>query len=371
MIRIIPKEAQAGMFTAEQVRTPLGQILAEPGTELTRQLINKMKLYKVESLLVEGDDPNAAPAPAPVPKTHAQKSMTHHQKLQVSEEFRGFQLRYLSCINNIKDTFNVICDGAESGNPISINEQKLLSSVIELFASCQTTIEVFDLLYNMRAMADPLYSHSLNVGLLSRMIGRWLHMDKRGLDSLTMSGLLHDIGKCKIPADVLNKPDKLTDEEFALIRQHPKLGHDLLKNLPLDSRVKRTALMHHERCDGSGYPSHIDSDLIDDFAMIVGIADVYDAMTAARLYRAPLCPFQVIASFEDDGFAKYNTRYLLIFLKKLASAYQNNRVILSDGRSGNIVMMNSNDLSRPMVQFDDESVIDLASHRDLYIKSVM
>ena len=368
MRKITPKEAQAGMFITAQVKTPLGQVLAEPGTELTRQLINKMKLYKVEYIMVEGDDPNAAPepAPAPVPKTHAQESITHNQKILVSDEFRDFQLKYLSCINDIKDTFNDICDGKDS-----IDEVKMLSSVIELFASCHTTMELFDLLYNMRSIADPLYSHSLNVGLISRMIGRWLRLEKRDLNTLTISGLLHDVGKCKIPEEILNKPGKLTDEEFALIRQHPKFGHDMLKKLPIDSRIKRAALMHHERCDGSGYPSHINGDLIDDFAMIVGIADVYDAMTAARLYRAPLCPFQVIASFEDEGFAKYNTQYLLVFLKKLAAAYQNNRVMLSDGRSCNIVMMHPHELSRPIVQFDDNKVVDLALRRDLFIKSVM
>ena len=78
---------------------------------------------------------------------------------------------------------------------------------------------------------------------------------------------------------MLNKPDKLTDEEFALIKKHPQFGFDLIRDLQIDSRIKRTALMHHERCDGSGYPSQLDSSLIDDFAMITAIADVYDAMT--------------------------------------------------------------------------------------------
>ena len=129
-------------------------------------------------------------------------------------------------------------------------------------------------------------------------------MEKTDVNTLTIAGVLHDIGKCKIPDDVLNKPDKLTDEEFALIKKHPQFGFDLIRDLQIDSRIKRTALMHHERCDGSGYPSQLDSSLIDDFAMITAIADVYDAMTAARRYRAPLCPFAVISSFESEGFYK-------------------------------------------------------------------
>lgn len=130
--------------------------------------------------------------------------------------------------------------------------------------------------------------------------------------------------------------------------------------------------MHHERCDGSGYPTGLTEDYIDNFAMIVAIADVYDAMTAARSYRSPLCPFEVISKFEEDGFQKYHTKYILVFLKQIASTYQSNRVILSDGRGCTIVMLNQNALSRPIVEFDDKSCLDLSTaSRDLYIKAVL
>ena len=103
--------------------------------------------------------------------------------------------------------------------------------------------------------------------------------------------------------------------------------------------------------------------------MIVAIADVYDAMTAARSYRSPLCPFEVISKFEEDGFQKYHTKYILVFLKQIASTYQSNRVILS---GCTIVMLNQNALSRPIVQFDDKSCLDLSTaSRDLYIKAVL
>lgn len=375
-IKISIKDAQIGMVAAEPIKTPLGQILALPGTPLTRQLINKMKLYKVGSISIQ--NPSYAVAPQagentakrdkvkPVPKTRAHEMVTNIQRVQASEEFLVFQLKYLTCINQIKDTFGKICAGEKS-----FDEAALLTAVIDLSSSCGTTIETFDMLYNMRTIADPLYSHCLNVGLITRMIGRWLHMEKTDVNTLTIAGVLHDIGKCKIPDDVLNKPDKLTDEEFALIKKHPQFGFDLIRDLQIDSRIKRTALMHHERCDGSGYPSQLDSSLIDDFAMITAIADVYDAMTAARRYRAPLCPFAVISSFESEGFTKYNTKFLLLFLKKLATTYQSNRVMLNDSRFCNIVMLNPHELSRPIVRFDDGSILDLSTNREFFIKSVM
>ena len=171
--------------------------------------------------------------------------------------------------------------------------------------------------------------------------------------------------------EVLEKPGKPTDEEYELIKKHPKLGYEMLKHQNIDPHVRKAALMHHERCDGSGYPSGLEEDFIDEYAMIVGIADVYDAMTAARSYRAPLCPFQVISNFEKEGYQKYHAKYIITFLKQIAATYQSNRVVLSDGRGCNIVMLNQNALSRPMVQFDDNTILDLSTQKDLYIKSVL
>lgn len=368
MRTLTPHELEPGMIVAEAILTPSGQILAVEGSEVTRQLINRMKLYRVESAIVEGEDPAAAEAPvhASVPKTHIEESKTVKQKVAESNEFQSFQMLYLKTMEQMKTVFKA---AVEEGCPIDATE--MLEDVAGLFRSRNTIIELFDMLGNMRSLDDSVYAHSLNVALISRMIGRWLKMDRHTLDALTVAGLLHDIGKLKIPDEILNKPGKLTDEEFDLIKSHPKLGYEVLKKQDLDPRIKKAALMHHERCDGSGYPSHLEEDLIDEFAMIVGIADVYDAMTAARSYRAPLCAFQVISNFEKDGYQKYNTKYLLTFLKQIAATYQSNRVILSDGRGGKIVMLNPNDLSRPIIQFDDNSCLDLSTHRDLYIKAIV
>lgn len=381
MRKIETRQLEEGMITVEPVVTPLGQPLAPAGSIITRQLINRMKLYRVEYAAVEGEEPPApepkvetkpvkepAEPPKKEAKTHAQESKTHSQKVAASDEFHTFQIEYVQIVGLMKQTFTA---AVQENHPI--DTQLLLSQVADLFQSRKTIVEMFDMLYNMRTVTDSVYAHCLNVALISRMIGRWLHFERHELDVLTIAGLLHDIGKLLIPDEVLNKPGALTDEEFALIKKHPKLGYDILKRqTELDSRIAKAALMHHERCDGSGYPTGLTEDFIDNFAMIVGIADVYDAMTAARSYRAPLCPFQVISNFEKDGFQKYHTKYILVFLKQIASAYQSNRAILSDGRGCTIVMLNQNSLSRPIVQFDDNSCLDLSTaSKDLYIKAVL
>jgi len=227
------------------------------------------------------------------------------------------------------------------------------------------------MIHQMHSLNDTVYAHCVNVALISRMIGRWLHLDQHNLDVLTCCGLFHDIGKMSIPEDILNKPGKLTDEEFALIKSHPKTGYDMLRNQNIDNRIKQAALMHHERYDGSGYPNQLTSEFLSDYSTIVAIADVYDAMTAARSYREPLCPFQVIEKFEVEGFQKYHTKYIYVFLHNIASTYQSNRVMLNDGRGCKIVMLNQSTLSKPIVQFDDGSCLDLSSQRDLYITKIL
>lgn len=421
------KELEIGMITAEPVMTPLGQETAPAGAEITEQLLDQMKLYRVEYVTVESEDPDSVSADSPeqtaeaaipaepqqdtdtqpeeksqspeeprvqeesrsqeeLPRkeevqqaddpqqkpvlktTRAAISKTHSQKVAASSEFRTFQIQYVQATDQMKRAFTAAVE-----NNQEIDTELLLGSVADLFRSRNTISELFDMIYNMRTVANSVYAHCLNVALISRMIGRWLKYEQHDLDVLTLAGLLHDIGKLMIPEEILNKSDSLTDEEFAQIKQHPKLGYELLKLQPnMDSRIKKAALMHHERSDGSGYPSSLTDDFIDSYAMIVGIADVYDAMTAARAYRSPLCPFEVIANFEQDGLQKYHTKYILKFLHQIAATYQSNRVILSDGRSCNIVLINQNMLSRPLVQFDDNSCLDLAAAgKDLYIKSVL
>ena len=385
--KLSPKELKPGMIALEKITTPHGQILAEANTELTRQIINKMKLYNAEYAVVDAPEPEVpaeeAPAlaeiPTPVevtvlqdppapkePKTWAEEVKTHSQKIVESEEFQGFEKDYSLALMSLHEIFEELAN-----KTYTVEESELIKIVHPLFISRNTITEVFDMINQMHSLNDSVYAHCINVALIARMIGRWLHLEQHDLDTLTCCGLLHDLGKIKIPEDILNKPGKLTNDEFAIVKAHPKFGYELLRNQNIDSRIKQSVLMHHERCDGSGYPNGLEEDLLSDFAMIIAIADVYDAMTAARAYRVPLSPFEVIANFEKEGFHKYHTKYLYVFLHRIATTYQNNRVMLSDGRACQIVMINQNYLSRPMVQFDDGEHLDLAMEPELQITRIL
>lgn len=370
------KDLLPGMVTAIPVRTKRGQLIINPNVELTRTLISRLEFYGIASVQITENkqvatpmetpkDPAYFPAKSPVSAPSPVSDASYSQKLKSSPEFQRFQVDFTLRSQDLKNCFDAyLSDGG------TVNKEELLSKTISLVSPKQTTLDVFDMLHNMRQVNDSTYAHSLNVAIISRIIGKWLHFSNEELDTLTLAGLLHDIGKTKIPDEVLNKDGKLTDEEFQMIRNHPKYGYDILKSQPLNSHIKKAALMHHERCDGSGYPMGLTMEELDDYALIIAIADVYDAMTAARSYRAPLCPFEVIAEFEKDGLQKYKPKYILTFLENIANAYQNNRVMLSDGTSARIVLLNHRRLSKPLVQLDDGACIDLEKS-PLYIKAII
>ena len=375
MKEYLTEELRPGMITAIPVRTQRGQLIVSSDVELTKALISRMNFYSIESAqIIESPSKSSAgltydksyiPATTPAPILSPVNDASYSQKVKKSPEFQRFQVDFAVHTNDLKNCFDAFL--ASGGY---VNKDELLHETSSLLYSLKSSIDFFDMLHNMRLVNDSIYAHSLNVGLISRMIGKWLKFNKEDLDTLTLAGLLHDIGKTKVPEEILNKKGKLTDEEYVIIKQHPQFGYDILKKQPLNSHIKKAALMHHERGDGSGYPMGLTLDEIDDYANIIAIADVYDAMTAARTYRSPLCPFQVIAEFEKDGLQKYKPKYILTFLERIATTYQNNRVMLNDGTRAKIVLLNHNHLSKPLVQLDDGSCIDLDKSSS-YINSLI
>ncbi len=390
MEKILTQDLKPGMVTAAPVTTRRGQELIPAGTTLTKQLISRMEFYSVAfsyveeaSMLTEEEIQAALQAARNQKLAGAQTGQTvalstqssakstpkdevaYSQKIKRSKTFQEYSLHSTLVTETLKRQLE---EFVYNNRPMDFDA--LLNSVKSLITPGQTIIQYFDMLHNLRSSDDSVYGHSLNVAMISRILGKWLKWSPSDLDDLVIAGLLHDIGKITIPPEILNKEGKLTDEEFEQIRWHPRAGYELIRDLKIDSRIKKAVLQHHERCDGSGYPMKATEIMLDDFAMVIAIADVYDAMTAARKYRAPLCPFQVIREFERDGYHKYKTEYLLTFLRHIATTYQNNRVILSDGQAAKIILLNQNSLSTPLVQLDDGSCIDLATS-SLFIQSII
>lgn len=354
-------QLKKGMITAAPVATKNGQPIVREGVLLTDPLISRIQFYGIGSVSVQDfSEPEAAPAKEPAEPTYL-------ERIEGYAEFQNFKQDYARSVKKLKAILNKAA--AENGK---LDTDYLYQTVEPLLAKVSISFEMFNILQTMRTTEDSIYAHSLNVALISSMLGRWLKLPNRDLETLAIAALLHDIGKLKIPAGVLDKPGKYTKEELTLVKKYPAYGYLLL--LPytqLNPHIRNTALMHQERCDGSGYPQQLKGDEIDRFAQIIAIADVYDAMTAARSYRAPICPFTVIADFENDGLQKYNPKYILTFLEGIAYTYQGSRILLSDGREANIIMLNKQFLSKPIVQVADGACLDLSRTKEISIQSLL
>ena len=249
-----------------------------------------------------------------------------------------------------------------------LNTNKLLKETREIIALSDDPTHTFRILRRVRRYDDLTYIHSLNVAILCHEFAKWMHMTDEEQDILTLAGLLHDVGKMGVPGKIIKKAGSLTEAEYSVIRQHPQKGYDFLKKHPLDERIMNAALMHHERCDGSGYPNGLKADEIDDFAKIVGIADCYDALTSARVYREPHCPFEVFRMLQEEH-EKFDPNYMAIFMEGVATFYIGCEVVLSDNKRALIVDTNPMDQSNPIVKING-LIVNLAMVQELDVKEI-
>ncbi len=355
-IRVSIYNIKTGMETAADVYSAGGQLLVPADTKFTEETLQKLNSYSIPFVTIYTDDGTTEPAPA---------DASYADRIKNSREFQEFQEEFSSSLEDVNESLQHIVTSSED-----INVDNLLEQTTHLLTHNSTTIGVLDLVNNLRSYDDSTYAHSLNVSIICRVFGQWLKMSDEDLDILTVAGLLHDLGKLLIPPEIIKKPGRLTEEEFNIVKTHPYLGYKHVQNSNLDPRIKSAMLMHHEKCDGSGYPSGLAGSNIQPFAKIVAIADVYDAMTAKRVYRDGMCPFHVIRMFESEGYQKYDVQYLLPFLEGIVQTYINNRVLLTDGRIGEIVFINKHALSKPIVKVQ-EQFIDLSTIKDLHVEDIL
>lgn len=225
-------------------------------------------------------------------------------------------------------------------------------------------IENQDVILNMHQLYgyhNYTYSHCVNVGIISICIGIKLNYRRDTLVHLGTAGILHDIGKQQVPITILNKKGKLTEDEFAIIKEHPKAGYQMLMDsCNLSSLSKIGVLDHHERYDGSGYPRGLKGKKISIFGRIVAVADTYDAMISDRAYRPGYSTAEAVEFLMGSCGRLYDYEVVDSFTKCIAAYPEGTFVILSDGTKGIVVRNYSDCILRPMVRsIEDKQIIDL------------
>lgn len=369
MKQISVKDLIPGMIVANDILNFESQIIVPKDVILTENIISRLESYSIYYVSIKDQVFEELSTPMVNAVSNNEQlsgsdDLSNKEKIRSSTQFLRFSKDFDKCAEHFKDN---LMNAIYQNHPFYA--QELLAETMQLLTQDDASISVFDMLLNMRNIDDSVYAHCIDVALISNMLAKWLHFSEEDQIMATSCGLFHDVGKFMLPQDVLRKPGKLTSQEFEIIKTHTIEGFHLLRkysNIP--QTVKNAALMHHEKCDGSGYPYGLKGNEIDRFSKIVTIADIFDAMTSERVYRKAMCPFSVIKAFEDEGIQKYELKYILTFLENVANSYLNHRVSLTNGLEGNVIFINKDDYSRPVVMTEDNQIINL---QEQYYKNIM
>ena len=220
---------------------------------------------------------------------------------------------------------------------------------------------------DIKTFDDYMYSHSVNVAVLSSVIGIALHLDTKKIERLTAAALLHDIGKVFIPKDILNKENSMTEEELALIKSHPEKGYRYIKqyyNIPVTTYVG--ILQHHERFDGNGYPDGKKRMRISKFARIICICDSYDNLVTERPNQKAYLPSDAIEYIMANNGQIFDPKLVKIFLKKVAPYPLGTVLRLSNGESVIVIENNQYCSIRPKVRnLENNKIYDLTNDWNL------
>ncbi|WP_010243204.1 HD-GYP domain-containing protein [Acetivibrio cellulolyticus] len=338
---INPFELVPGMKIAETILNDYGAIVISEGTILDDHLINKLGnlgLYRLQIFV--GDDV----------KVENPDSFTESYNESVSD--------YKKIISDI-------------ANGVDLNPTKIDNVVNSVLQRVEEKRDIVSCLNQIKSADEYTYTHSVNVSLISMLIGKWMKFEPERIKLLVQAGLLHDIGKTLVPLEILNKPGKLTQLEFAEMKKHTVYGYRILEKVPSISKdVLAAVLMHHEKEDGTGYPTGLGGDKINMLAKIVSVADIYDAMTSNRVYKDKESPFEVFQLIEENSIGTLNPIVVNAFLSNIAAYYIGDKVKLASGEIGEIVYINPRCVSKPIVKVDDK-YIDMLTEKDVKIKEII
>ncbi|MGG0716808.1 HD-GYP domain-containing protein [Robertmurraya massiliosenegalensis] len=248
---------------------------------------------------------------------------------------------------------------------------EIKEKIIPIIKKAAEIPHIYHLFFELNEKERYTYRHPIGVGIISRVIGKWLKLNEQELEDLTLGATLYDIGKASVPSDILNKTGKLTREEYEIMSNHTVYGYNLLKNTDhINENVALIALQHHEREDGNGYPIGIKGSQISYLAKIVAVADVFHAMSSPKIYHEALPFYGVIKQMEQDTFGRLDPKIVLTFLNKVMDSLIGRKVLLSDGNIGTIVLINPYEPIRCLVQTEDH-LIDLKYNHHLQIERVL
>lgn len=337
-------DLEVGMVAAKDIMCE-GKILIAEGIPITERAIERLKQIYFYNKIQIYTDPD-------------ENEIKNDEMESLEQSF-----------NELTGDLHMIFRGMENLQISGIDE--LRNFALRVKSELDPTSNVVKNIVLKGSGEDTIYRHGVNVSALSLILGRWLNLDDVQLNLLVYSAILHDFGKLKINQNILSKQGQLNKNDLKAIKSHPVLGYNYISRIPfLDKSVSNGILLHHEREDGSGYPFGLKSDKIPQFAKIIAIADVFDAINSKRAYREKKGPFEALQIIQKDELGKLDFEYCKVFINHVVNFYMGESVILNDGRVCKIIQVDPNDLQTPLL-LDGSEFVDLKNRKDLYVKEMI
>lgn len=270
---------------------------------------------------------------------------------------------FIQVVENIKNLMAKIVAGH------IVKRGEVEEAIDLLYEEVTNTNNVLHCLWDLRHRDEYTFQHSVAVSVLSVKIGQILDLPENKIRSLGLAGLLHDMGKCRISVDILNKAGSLSYDELQEIYRHPRYGYDIVKQIDFkDPAILAAVLQHHEHLDGRGYPRQIRSDDINLFSRVVAVADVFDALTSERFYRPRFPLLQALDELQRETSGHLDPLIAKRVVQYVMNMSTGETVMLSTGEKATIILPNEIEPLRPLVK-TDKTFIDLRQNRKISIEN--
>lgn len=315
---------------AKPIYNDQGQTLLNSGVLLTDKMIERLKDKGVSYVYVE--DP-----------------LTND--IYVEDTLHG--KTRTKALKTIQDNFKTISEQMSLGKSVDIDKLSPSFSrlVKNILTEIQSNKEAVSMLSEVISYDSYVFHHSLNVTVYSVALGQKVGLNQSELHDLGLGAMLHDLGKMGVPLEILNKSNNLTEEEFDLIKSHASIGFEMLrKSFTLSLLTAHCAYQHHERINGTGYPRNLAGEDIHYYAKIIGIADVFDAVTSNRVYRQAMLPHEGLELLYSGVGTLFDKKLVDTFAKTVAIYPVGLEVKLSNGQEGIVAKVNPQLPSRPLIR---------------------
>ncbi|MGM0853649.1 MAG: HD-GYP domain-containing protein [Bacillota bacterium] len=352
-------EIQLGCIVAEDIMGMAASPIIPKNTVIEEEHLNILQAFHITELIIEKTKADGRPFRTPV-------SIDKEIVGEEINEHVGFIDLYLMTIKEFKKEFM----NWQSGTSVNVARvRELMLPVI------QTVVQNHTYVYSLHQYCmkkDYLFHHAISVGIISAMLGKKLGLNPGQVNQLALAGVLADCGMAKVSPHILTKEQPLTESEFKEVKLHTANGYKMVKDTPLlKTETKLAIFQHHERFDGTGYPASEKNNRIHLYSQIVGIADVFHAMTSERIYRSKQPVFKVLDMISEDLFGKFDIKVVNSLLQLLGDLRTGTSVRLSTGQYGEVMYTKPNVYTNPIVKINKtEELVDLSQKKEIYISEV-